>query len=307
MRNNTSKKELSDNQRIDLLQIMKNLFAFMLLTMAVSVGAQPILPDFLQGTWKMENREVYEHWDKLNENTLKGFSYKMTDGQMSITEYLNITQTDNKITYTAFVLNQNQGEGINFLLTQSDSSVVFENPEHDFPKKIVYSKLSDREIFVEVSDGNEIGFSFRMLKQPESVNDKDTTSSNPNYDSLLAQNLGADDYGMKSFIFVILKTGPNQSTDTHFINQSFRGHLDNINRLAQEGKLVVAGPLGKNDNNYRGIFILNTASIEEARQLLQTDPAVAEGLLDAEIYNWYGSAALPIYLDYSDKIWKLKP
>jgi uncharacterized protein YciI len=286
---------------------MKNLFIFMLLTMAVSVGAQPLLPDFLQGTWKMENREVYEHWDKLNENSLKGFSYKMADEQMSITEYLDITQTGNKITYTAFVLNQNQGKGINFLLTQSDSSVVFENPEHDFPKKIVYSKLSDREIFVEVSDGNERGFSFRMIKQPALVNDKDNAISNPNYDSLLAQKLGADDYGMKSFIFVILKTGPNTTTDTQFINQCFRGHLDNINRLAQEGQLVVAGPLGRNDNNYRGIFILDAASIEEARQLLQTDPAVAEGLLEAEIYNWYGSAALPLYLDYSDKIWKQKP
>ncbi|WP_260392461.1 hypothetical protein [Empedobacter falsenii] len=39
------------------------------------------------------------------------------------------------------------------------------------------------------------------------------------------------------------------------INEKFRGHLDNINRLVKEEKLVVAGPMGKNEKNYCGIFI----------------------------------------------------
>jgi len=38
--------------------------------------------------------------------------------------------------------------------------------------------------------------------------------------------------------------------------------------------------------------------------LLETDPAIKEGLLEADLYSWYGSAALPLYLDASDKIWK---
>lgn len=67
------------------------------------------------------------------------------------------------------------------------------------------------------------------------------------------------------------------------------------------------GPLGKNENTYRGIFILNVATIDAAQKLLKTDPAIKEGLLDAELYNWYGSAALPEYLKASDKIWKSKP
>jgi hypothetical protein len=40
---------------------------------------------------------------------------------------------------------------------------------------------------------------------------------------------------------------------------------------------------------------------------LESDPAVKENLLAAEIYKWYGSAALPQYLPDSDKIWKVKP
>ncbi|HPI37262.1 MAG TPA: hypothetical protein PK397_04880 [Ignavibacteriaceae bacterium] len=132
-------------------------------------------------------------------------------------------------------------------------------------------------------------------------------SVNPNYDSTLARELGADDYGMKKYIWVILKTGENKTAEKAFIDSCFRGHLDNISRLADEGKLVVAGPLGKNDNAYRGIFILNVSTLEEANKLLLTDPAIQENLLKAELYNWYGSAALPQYLEAADKIWKNKP
>lgn len=138
--------------------------------------------------------------------------------------------------------------------------------------------------------------------------DSDTTTSNPNYDEALAKKLGADDYGMKSYFLVILKTGTNTSTDNEMRSKSFRGHLENINLLAKEGKIVVAGPLGPNENQYRGIFIFdNVASEEEAKELLLTDPAIQKGFLDYEIFPWYGSAALPEYLPASDKIWKEKP
>lgn len=136
----------------------------------------------------------------------------------------------------------------------------------------------------------------------------DTTNANPNYDKALAEKLGGDNYGMKSYFFVILKTGPNTTKDKATINESLRGHLNNINKLVLEGKLIVAGPFGKNDKSYRGLFILNNLkSKEEAKAILQTDPAIKSGLLDYDIFDWYGSAALPEYLPFSDKIWKAKP
>jgi uncharacterized protein YciI len=136
----------------------------------------------------------------------------------------------------------------------------------------------------------------------------DTTISNPHYDKALAEKLGADDYGMKSYFLVILKTGTNTSADKELTRESFRGHLDNINRLVDEGKLIVAGPLGQNENQYRGIFILdNIATADDAKELLLTDPAIKNGFLGYEIFPWYGSAALPEYLPASDKIWKEKP
>lgn len=151
---------------------------------------------------------------------------------------------------------------------------------------------------------------FLIMNSQAQVTDKaakDTTIANPNYDEALAKQLGADDYGMKTYMLVILKTGTNQSQDKNFISECFRGHMENINRLVDEGKLVIAGPLEKNDKTYRGIFILNVITKEEVEALLQTDPAVKEGLLEAEIFKWFGSAAISTYLKESDKIWKVKP
>jgi len=142
--------------------------------------------------------------------------------------------------------------------------------------------------------------------QPNSS--KDSLALNPKYNKELAEKSGADDYGMKKYFLVILKTGPNTTTDKEFISESFKGHMNNINRLVKEGKLIVAGPLAKNDNNYRGIFILNNIkTLDEAKELLKTDLAIKNGLLDYEIFTWFGSAALPEYLPFSDKIWKSKP
>jgi uncharacterized protein YciI len=130
---------------------------------------------------------------------------------------------------------------------------------------------------------------------------------NPNYDSTLAKTYGADDYGMKMYFMVILKTGTSTISDKEIIDSLFAGHMKNINRMVELKKLVVAGPMGKNDKTYRGIFILDVAAIEEVNQLLETDPAIKAKLLEPEIYKWYGSAALPAYLETSDKIWKKNP
>ncbi len=131
-------------------------------------------------------------------------------------------------------------------------------------------------------------------------------TENPNYDSKLAESLGGDEYGMKMYVLAILKTGSNNTAGKEKLNELFRGHMDNITRLAKEGKLIVAGPLSKNDKNYRGIFILNVKTIEEANQLLNTDPAIKEKVFDVETFQWYGSAALPEYLKIHEKIEKKK-
>lgn len=132
-------------------------------------------------------------------------------------------------------------------------------------------------------------------------------TTNPQLDTALATQLGADDYGMKMYVFVVLKSGDNPTNDRTLIDSCFTGHLANIRRLAAANQLVLAGPFGKNDSDFRGLFILNVPTPEEAEQLLETDPAIKAGLLKAELYPWYGSAALPAYLEVHDKIWQSNP
>lgn len=131
--------------------------------------------------------------------------------------------------------------------------------------------------------------------------------TNPNYDAELAKKLDADEYGMKNYVLVILKTGENKTTDKEELNKLFRGHMENIQRLVKEGKLIVAGPFGENNLTWRGLFIFDVKTVEEARELVQTDPAIKAKLFDVDLVPWYGSAALPEYLPASDKIWKAEP
>ncbi|PKP28523.1 MAG: hypothetical protein CVU02_00655 [Bacteroidetes bacterium HGW-Bacteroidetes-19] len=127
--------------------------------------AQTVFPSFLNGTWKMEDKEVYEHWDLMNENSLKGISYANRNGVIVVMEYLEISNIQNEVLYSATVVDQNNGDPIYFKLIQSDSIFVFVNPYHDFPQKIVYQKIDDKKIFVQVLGKKEEEFSYFLIKK----------------------------------------------------------------------------------------------------------------------------------------------
>ncbi|EON78927.1 hypothetical protein ADIS_0520 [Lunatimonas lonarensis] len=127
------------------------------------------------------------------------------------------------------------------------------------------------------------------------------------YDESLANALGADDYGMKMYTFVLLTSGEHTPEDQAVVAAAFAGHMANINRLAKEGKLLLAGPFGPNSDAMRGLFVFDSADVEQVKGWLAGDPAIEEGFLKASLYPWYGSAALPLYLEASEKIWKVKP
>jgi len=134
------------------------------------------------------------------------------------------------------------------------------------------------------------------------------SESGSGYDADLANRLGADEFGMKHYVLVILKTGPNDGIVKGKEREDiFAGHMANIGRLANEGKLAVAGPFGKNDKGFRGIFILNVTTVEEAQALVKTDPAVQAGILAADLTLWYGSAALMATPEIHKKITRPTP
>jgi uncharacterized protein YciI len=116
-------------------------------------------------------------------------------------------------------------------------------------------------------------------------------TSRPTYDAALAERVGADERGMRQYVLVILRTGPTRVPAGPERDEMFKGHFANMRRLADAGKLVLAGPLDGVDG-WRGLYVFAVTDLEEARRLVATDPVVAKGEMVPELHTYYGTAAL---------------
>lgn len=125
----------------------------------------------------------------------------------------------------------------------------------------------------------------------------------PSFNAELARTVGADDFGMRKYVLVILKTGPTPLPPGPERDEMFKGHMANINRLAKEGILAQAGPLDGVDG-WRGLFMLAVPDIEEAKKHVATDPVIIKGEMIAEYHTHYGSAALMLVNANHDTIAK---
>lgn len=111
------------------------------------------------------------------------------------------------------------------------------------------------------------------------------------FDSLRAAAVGADSYGMKTYVLAFLKRGPNPAIDSIEAIRLQSAHMANIGRLSKEGKLILAGPFYGKDS-LRGIYLFNTESLDSAKAWTESDPAIQQGSLQMDLKLWYGSAAL---------------
>lgn len=91
---------------------------------------------------------------------------------------------------------------------------------------------------------------------------------------------------IRQYWFVMLTRGPHRDQDSATAAKLQSGHLANIQRLYNEGKLKVAGPFG-DDGDWLGIFIFDCPTREEVVRFLQTDPAIGAGRLMYEVKPWY--------------------
>ena len=144
-----------------------------------------------------------------------------------------------------------------------------------------------------------------LLSLPAS-GQKTEVPSNPSYDEALAKRLGADERGMRQYVMCFLKTGPLKVEDKAKRDELMKGHFGMINRLAAEGKLIVAGPF-MNGGDFRGIYLFDVKTIEEAQKLTETDPSIKEGYFKVEFIKWYGSAAMMEVNSIHKKIAKTNP
>ncbi len=96
------------------------------------------------------------------------------------------------------------------------------------------------------------------------------------------------------YVFIYLKSGPNSGQgDKEARQKMFAGHMGNIKRLAEERKLLIAGPYdAPADKTLRGIFVMDVATAQEAAALAATDPGVIAGEFIAEAHEMKSTAAL---------------
>lgn len=113
----------------------------------------------------------------------------------------------------------------------------------------------------------------------------------------LARKTGADEYGMRQYVLVFLRKGPNHGKNPELQ----RAHMDNIAKLARDKTLILAGPFGA-DGELRGIYLLDVRTLEEARKLTESDPLVKSGNLIMKLHPWYGSAALMLVPSLHEKV-----
>ena len=121
------------------------------------------------------------------------------------------------------------------------------------------------------------------------------------FDAQLARKVGADERGMRSYIFVMLKTGPNRVPAGPERDEMFKGHFSNMKRMTEAGHLVLAGP-ADGVNGLRGLYVFAVPTIEAAQQLVANDPVIIKGEMVAEYHRWYGSASLMLTQDFHSKV-----
>ena len=111
---------------------------------------------------------------------------------------------------------------------------------------------------------------------------------------ILALPLCAQDVPMRFYVMAILEKGPNWTKEvTPEAKELLQGHMANIGKLAKEGKLILAGPLAE-AGDAAGIFLFDTASIEEARKWCDSDPAIAAGRFQVKLWKWYSAKGIGI-------------
>jgi uncharacterized protein len=101
-------------------------------------------------------------------------------------------------------------------------------------------------------------------------------------------------YEMDNYVVGLLSAGPKWTAErTPESAKLQEGHMANIKRMAETGKLVVAGPFTGNNQTLRGMFIFK-ATLEEARKLADADPAIQAGRLTLELFPWYAGKGLSV-------------
>ncbi|NIF05169.1 hypothetical protein F3J23_06905 [Chryseobacterium sp. Tr-659] len=129
--------------------------------------------EWLLGTWetKTSKGRLYETWTRKNANEFQGKSYYLKNKDTILFESVRLVEKDKKLHYIVSVKNHNNELPVDFVSKniKDPSSLIFENPSHDFPQSISYKKKGKDSLFAEISgmlNGKQSkqGFAMKKLK-----------------------------------------------------------------------------------------------------------------------------------------------
>lgn len=232
---------------------------------------------WLSGNWVQHRNgaviQSYEHWTKVNDSLFQATSYRiLPTGDTVVTETIELALNAGALYYTPTAKGQNDDQPIPFRLTEhKDMSWTFENPQHDFPKRITYTLLGYDTLQAVVSDGvKEVGFTFVRHAQP----------------ARFEMGEGGEAYSMRKFWLLSYLSGPKRDQSQAEAQQIQQGHMAHLNKLWVNEKSCVAGPTD-GQGEVRGFVVFKVATREEAEWLAAQDPAVVSGRLAFTLEAWW--------------------
>jgi len=143
--------------------------AFILFLFVNSYSQENIKTHLFLGKWTMidiQDAEIFEEWNTNAAGDILGTSYFVKDGKESVNEILSLEYKDGNLNYCAIVFAQNDGNKICFNLKSFDEKekiFVFENLNHDYPKRIIYKFLSYNNLSVRIED-DKTGSDFNFIR-----------------------------------------------------------------------------------------------------------------------------------------------
>jgi uncharacterized protein YciI len=268
-----------------------------------------------------EGERVIEEWYSLNENTMIGKSYTIyqrysdVPADTQVSEAVVLMADEEGIYYSPTVYGQNENKPVPFkLVSDYNNSFVFENKEHDFPTQIIYNPTSSTSFSSTIGgliSEQEISQTSEYVRiygekvpppTPKTKPDENAPTATvvepavienpivtPSAEEIAAVEAEAlpplEEPKLKQYYFVMLVKGPVRDQSEKMVRKIQIGHLENIKRLTDLGKIKLAGPF-MDDDDWRGIFIMDCTTLEEVQSLLKTDPAITSGRLTYIAHPW---------------------
>jgi len=122
------------------------------------------------GSWENISKEATfkEIWKTKNDSSFVGESFVIVEKDTVFYEKIDLFESNDSLSYKVSVKDQNKEKPVSFYLTKSDDKeLTFENPKHDFPNKIVYTKITNDSLVAVIygkKDGKVMKETFPMKK-----------------------------------------------------------------------------------------------------------------------------------------------